>query len=302
MAAVIRGPVPAEADEWMVLMNYRPKRWMVAAAAGVAWVVHASAQAPRPNMPRAGVGPADRPVVDRAAADRGRKVWASECVTCHGASARGSDTVPSLLRSTVVLKDRYGSALGPFLKKGHPTQSGTPSASLPDAQVVDLTHFLRQRIEDTFRGSDVFTEGNILTGDPAAGAAYFNGEGRCATCHTATANTLGGIASRLAGPVEIQQRMLFPGGRGGRGAGAASATAVTVTLTPASGPAQSGTLVEMDDLFVTYRDASGAIKVVRRVPGLKIVRTDPLQAHHELLTRITDKNIHDLVAYLETLK
>jgi cytochrome c oxidase cbb3-type subunit 3 len=286
-------------------MNYRLKLWTGVLAFAAAWVLHAAAQAPRPAMPRAGVGPADRPVVDPEAADRGRRVWVSECITCHGTQARGSETAPSLIRSLVILKDRYGSQLGPFLKKGHPMQSGTPSTALTETQVVDLTHFLRQRIEDTLRGSSVFTEGNILTGDAAAGAAYFNGEGRCATCHTAAANSLAGISSRLSGPVDVQQRMLFPGGRGGRGRGGAggpSPTAVTVTLTPASGPAMSGVLVEMDDLFVTFRDASGSIRVVRRVPGLEIVKDDPLQAHHDLLDRISDKNIHDLVTYLETMK
>ena len=64
----------------------------------------------------------------------------------------------------------------------------------------------------------------------------------------------------------------------------------------------SGVLIEMDDLFVTFRDESGSTRVVRRVPGLKVVKNDPLKAHHELLDRITDKNIHDVVAYLETLK
>ena len=44
------------------------------------------------------------------------------------------------------------------------------------------------------------------------------------------------------------------------------------------------------------------MRVVRKVPGVKVTTTDPLQAHRELLDRITDKNIHDLVAYLETLK
>jgi cytochrome c oxidase cbb3-type subunit III len=287
-------------------MNYRLKLWTGVVALAAGWAIHASAQAPRPAMPRAGVGPADRPAVDPAAADRGRKVWVSECITCHGTQARGTDTAPSLIRSLVILRDRYGSQLGPFLKKGHPTQSGTPSAALAEAQVVDLTHFLRQRIEDTLRGSTAFTEGNILTGDPAAGAAYFNGDGKCATCHTEKTNSLAGISSRLSGPVDVQQRMLFPGGRGGRsgrgGAGGASPTAVTVTLTPVSGASMSGVLVEMDDLFVTFRDESGSIRVVRRVPGLEIVKNDPLEAHHQLLDRISDKNIHDLVAYLETMK
>jgi cytochrome c oxidase cbb3-type subunit III len=285
-------------------MNYRLKLWTAVVAAAATWVVQATAQAPRPPMPRAGVGPADRPSVDPDGADRGRAVWIKECITCHGTQARGTDTAPSLLRSLVILKDRYGSQLGPFLKKGHPMQSGAASTTLTDAQITDLTHFVRQRIEDTLRGSTKFTEGNILVGDAAAGAAYFNGDGKCATCHNATTNSLAGVSSRFSGTVDLQQRMLFPGGRGGRGApaGAPSPSAVRVTLTPTTGPSMSGVLIEMDDLVVTFREESGTIRVVRRVPGLKIVKNDPLQAHHELLDRISDKNIHDLVAHLETMK
>jgi cytochrome c oxidase cbb3-type subunit III len=259
------------------------------------------AQAP-PIGPRPFVGPPDRPPVDSAAADRGRALYAGECVSCHGPSARGTDTAPSLIRSIVVLNDRYGSLLGPFFKKGHPMQSGKPSNGLADAQVVDLMHFLRQRINDTLRGSDVFDVKDILTGDPKAGETYFTGDGNCTTCHSATGD-LAGIASRISAPVDVQQRMLFPSGRGSRGAAPASRrSAVTVNVTPASGAPQSGVLLEEDDFHVTFRDASGGIRVVRKAAGVKVDRMDPLQAHHELLDRITDKNIHDLVAYLETLK
>jgi mono/diheme cytochrome c family protein len=249
--------------------------------------------------PRPTVGPADRPVVDPAAVARGARVWAAECVTCHGPNARGSDTVRSLLRSMLVLSDRTGSTLGPFLKKGHPTQSGKPSASIADADTADISQFLRQRINDTLRGSPVFTEGDILTGDAKAGEAYFNGEGKCTPCHSPTGN-LRGIASRL-GPVDLQQRMLFPAPARGRGAGP-SPTAVTVTITPASGAPMSGVLVQEDDFYVTFRDDANNVRVVKRAPGMKVVTTDPLQAHHELLDRITDKQMHDLVAFLETLK
>jgi cytochrome c oxidase cbb3-type subunit 3 len=250
-------------------------------------------------QPRQGVGPADRPAVDAAAADRGRHVWTTECITCHGAQARGTENGPNLIRSLVVLRDRYGSQLGPFLKKGHPTQSGTPSANLAEAQIVDLTHFLRQRINDTLRGSPVFAPQEVVTGDAKAGAEYFGGAGRCTGCHSATGD-FAGIATRIASPVDVQQRMLFPIGRG-RGA-AANRTAVAVTLTPASGAPMSGVLVQMDDFYVTYRDAAGDQHVVKRSPALKVVKTDPLQAHHDLLRHITDKDVHDLVAYLETLR
>src|SRR5260370_30678538 len=105
--------------------------------------------------------------------------------------------------------------------------------------------------------------------------------------------------------------MLFPpagrggGGRAGGAVGAArppNPNAVTVTVSPSTGSSLSGVLIEIDDFYVTFRDASGTLHVVRRTPDLKVIKTDPLQAHHELLDRITDKNIHDLVAYLETLK
>jgi cytochrome c1 len=35
---------------------------------------------------------------------------------------------------------------------------------------------------------------------------------------------------------------------------------------------------------------------------MKVVKNDPLSAHVELLDRLTDKQMHDVVAYLESLK
>jgi hypothetical protein len=210
-----------------------------------------------------------------------------------------------------------GSVLGPFLKAGHPTQSKKPSASFTDDEVVALANFLRQRVNDTMRGSPLFTVGDILVGDAKAGEAYFQGEGGCASCHNATSRSLAGIATRIPVPVDLQQRMLFPGaggrgrgGRGGRGApgGGPSAAApvdrnaVTVTIASSSGPSISGVLVEESDFYVTVRESDGTVRVVRRTPGIKVTKTHPLQAHIDLLDRITDKQIHDLVAHLETLK
>jgi len=131
-----------------------------------------------------GAGPGDAPYVDSALADKGKSVWAAECINCHGTQARGTDNGPNLTRSLVVLRDRYGSELGPFLKKGHKLQSGGSAAALTDDQVVNLAHFLRQRVNDSFRGSPLFQAQNVLTGDAKAGEAYYNGEGKCATCHS----------------------------------------------------------------------------------------------------------------------
>ena len=138
-----------------------------------------------------GAGPSDLPAVDSAAADRGKTLFATQCSSCHGAQARGTPKGANLVRSMVVLRDRYGSELGPFLKKGHPSPSG--NASVTDTQLVDLANFLRQRVNDSLRGSPIFQPGDILTGDAKAGAAFFDGEGKCSSCHGAT-NSLAGIA------------------------------------------------------------------------------------------------------------
>lgn len=241
-------------------------------------------------------GSADKHVVDEEAAQRGGKVYVAECITCHGSTARGAQNGPDLVRSLTVLHDRYGSTIGPFLKKGHPTH-GTPSANLTASQVTDLSHFLHLKVEDTLRLSPLFHVQNVLTGDAKAGAEYFNGAGKCSSCHSVTGD-LKGFGAKYD-PVDLQQRFLFPGGGFGRGRAQAQPK---VTVTPASGAPVTGVLDKIDDFNVSLRDASGEYHSWTRTASLKVVITDPLDAHHKLLDTITDRNMHDVTAYLETLK
>jgi cytochrome c oxidase cbb3-type subunit 3 len=300
-------------------MRGSPTLLLSAAAIVCATAASRAPQQPQPAAPSLGraalparqimgAGPGDRPAVNEAAAQRGKVTWTAECAGCHGPDARGTPKGSNLVRSTLILHDRNGSDLGPVLKKGHPTQSGKPSASFTDEEIGELGQFLRQRVNDSFRGSPLFTVRNVLTGDPKAGADFFNGPGRCGTCHSTTGD-LAGIGRKYE-PVDLQQRMVFPGGgRGGRGRGgrgmaaeAPSRSAATVTVTPASGQPVSGVLVEMNDFTVTLRDPAGVFRTFTRTPTLAVAKTDPLAAHRALLDTLTDKNMHDLVAYLETLK
>ena len=254
------------------------------------------------------------PVVDAAAEAKGKALWAVHCIDCHGSNARGSEKGPNIIRTRTVNFDRsaqhVGSVLGPFLMAGHPTQSGKGSASFTNDEVVALANFLRQRVNDTMRSSPLFTAGDIVVGNARAGEAFFKGPGGCTSCHNDTTRNLAGIMSRIPSPVDVQQRMLFPGGRGrgGRGRGAPAGppppnpNATTVTVTPASGAALSGVLVEESDFHVSLREPDGTIRVVRKGPGAKVTKTNPLQGHIDLLDRITDTQIRDLVAYLVTLK
>ncbi len=275
--------------------------------AGIFLAAGALAQTPRPTAASGAqrtsgdsVGPYNKQIVDPVAADRGRHLYATECVECHGPTARGTDTAPNLVRSNVVMHDRTGSELGPFMKKGHPLQSKTSSAALTAEQLSDLSHFLKQRVDDALKRQPMGDHINIITGDAAAGKAYFEGAGKCTGCHSLTGN-LAGIGSRFAEPVDLQQAILFPTGRGRGGRGPSTAP-VMLTVTQPGGQPMKGELVFLDDFNGQLRDSAGKLHTFTRTPTTKVEKTDPLAEHHALLDRLTDKNVHDLVMYLETVK
>jgi mono/diheme cytochrome c family protein len=296
-------------SQWEATVENMISRGARGTSAEFASVVAFLAESYGLNAPpnRGGAGPDDKPLVDSKAAEMGRPVYGENCVACHGGDARGTATGSNLVRSLVVLHDRYGSTLGPYLRASHPpvpiggqgSQTGPKFEALTNTQVLVLAHFLRERVNDTLRGAPMFKPGNVLTGAPRAGAEYFNGEGGCAKCHSPTGD-LAGIGKRLE-PVNLQQRFLFPA-NAARQSAAGKAKTVTVTVTSESGETLSGELDRMDDFNVSFRDASGAYHSVRRTAGTRVVKNDPFAAHVDLLARITDKNIHDVVAYLETLK
>lgn len=230
-------------------------------------------------------GPTERQKVDPAAARRGRQIYTQYCINCHGALAKGTEDGPDLIRSPLVLRDRLGNEIGPALKK-LPQHKG----DLTQAQVIDITHFLKQQVEATAKDRNAESPPDVLTGDAAAGRAYFNGAGGCTACHSA-AGDLAGIARKFKEPVDLEQRFLFPR--------ASKPAAVKVTID--GGATVSGQLVRIDDFNVSLKDAAGEYRDFARAPGVKVEIDDPLARHHELLEVYTDQNIHDVVRYLETL-
>ena len=241
-------------------------------------------------FPAAQGGPYQRQRIDSAAADRGRALYTQHCINCHGSTAKGTERGPDLIRSAVVLRDRLGNGIGPAIRP-----SATHTSVLTGPQIVDLSHFIHQRVEAIATNRNPRGPLNVLTGDPEAGRAFFNGAGACNTCHSPTGD-LAGVATRIADPINLQQRFLFPTLRRG------GPTQVEVTVQPSSGAAVSGTLVRIDDFFVSLRDASGDYKAFTRGPGVAVTVRDPLAAHHALLDRYTDDDMHNLTAYLARLK
>jgi mono/diheme cytochrome c family protein len=244
------------------------------------------------------VGADDKQIVDEDAAARGKTVYIAQCITCHGTRARGGQRGADLVRSLVVLHDRYGSTLGPYLAQGHPT--GKSVVLTPD-QIVDLSHFLHQQVGDTLRTGPYNDVLNILVGDAKDGKAYFYGAGKCSQCHSPTGD-LAHIAAKYD-PASLQLKVVFPQDRAVTRTGPANPRKpLTVTVTAASGESVTGVPVELDDFNVSLRDASGQYHSFARGAGVRVEKHDPYAAHVTLLDEYTDKEIHDVVAYLETLQ
>jgi cytochrome c oxidase cbb3-type subunit III len=230
---------------------------------------------------------APAPVIDTAAAERGKGTFSSSCSFCHGSQATGTEQAPNLLRSPLVFQDHGGDTLGAFLKQGRPTLGMPAFPSLTPEQVQDISAFLHARIQET-RGKRL-PETAMLVGDPQAGLAYFNGEGKCSTCHSPTGD-LAHVGSKDQ-PLALTTSFLTP-----------PAKPFQVTVTLPSGKAVSGKLEYLDEFTVSLVDDSGVYHSYSRDRTKSVDVVDPLRAHKKLLPMYTDKNIHDLLAYLVTLK
>lgn len=268
---------------------------------GVAVLVTTVALGAQPPQP---APPVNQGPFDEAAVERGKQLMIGECGFCHGTNARGGSGGPDLTRSPIVQEDEGGKQLGEFLKVGRPDK-GMPPFELTEAQTSDLATFLHAAIY-LAANRRLYQILDILTGDPKAGEAFFNGAGKCSSCHSASGD-LKGIGAKYE-PATLQGRIVMP--RGGRGGAAGPPSppyldpnAIKVTVT-ASGQSFTGALVRLTDFDVTLYDMStGQTRSWFRngdVP--KVAVSDPLQAHVDLLPKWTDADMHNVTAYLANLK
>jgi mono/diheme cytochrome c family protein len=230
---------------------------------------------------------------DAVAAARGEKVYTANCAFCHGAKATGGEG-PDLVRSSLVLHDENGEQIGPVILKGRPDR-GMPSFSLTAEQVADVAAFLHMRVELAVDRA-LYKVHNVVTGDATAGKAFFNGPGKCNSCHS-PAGDLAHIGSKFE-PSDLQGQFLYPTISDSK-AGAASSPAVTVTLR--NGQSIRGTLKRIDDFSISMFDSSGAYRSYSR-DDVKVEVEDRLASHRKLLDLYTDSDMHNMLAYLVTLK
>jgi mono/diheme cytochrome c family protein len=240
----------------------------------------------------------ERAPEDPEAVARGKALYSVNCQFCHGADIRGGDGGPSLLRSGDVLADQKGEKIGSIVQNGRP--GGMPKFTLTNVQVGDIAAFLH-----TFRAAGYDESRNkppsILVGDAKLGEQYF--KTLCVRCHS-IAGDLQGIATRIADPRMLQQTWLMPGSGGGRGAPPpVKAPPARVRVLLPTGEKLEGELDRIDDFNVSLKTRDGRYRSYRTMgTGITVEIIDPLQPHRDMLREIKDADIHNLTAYLVTLK
>jgi cytochrome c oxidase cbb3-type subunit 3 len=249
----------------------------------------AAAPAAAPNGPAPLKKQRRPPPPENAEAARGQTQFTASCAFCHGADATGARG-PDLLRSPIVAHDVKGNMIGDVIHNGRPDK-GMPALPLSDTQIADIAAYLHWRIAEGLSSSEVpngYPVEKLLTGNAQAGKAFFEGEGGCTKCHSATGD-LANVSGKYS-PIDLEAQMLYPEGK-----------FKSAKVTTASGEVVEGKLEHLDEFSVAVTDASGWYRAFSR-SEVKVEVTDKLAAHRALLDKLTQKQMHDLFAYVHTLE
>jgi cytochrome c oxidase cbb3-type subunit 3 len=220
----------------------------------------------------------------------GGELFRQDCSFCHGRDAAGGETGPDLTRSKLVTGDVKGDKIGRVVLNGR-VEKGMPHFDYSDKQIASVVAFIHNQKDNAPKrigGRKGVEVADLQTGNTDAGKQYFNGAGGCATCHSPTGD-LAGLATRYKG-LELEQQMLYP-----------KKAKSKVTVTPGSGQAITGTLSYLDEFTVGLIDATGVYHSWR-ISDVQYKVDAPVNAHIEQLPKYTDEDIHDLMAYLQTLR
>lgn len=250
---------------------------------------------PAAGIAQRGVSPAaERPPetvtpqsYDPARIEAGEPRFVARCGFCHGRDAGGGEGGPDLTRSLVVARDVYGDAIGPLVRSG-----GIHDIEVEDDELPGIVAFIhaRKAVAEAMLGGRRFVEPEDLqTGNSEAGREYFNGTGGCNQCHS-PAGDLAGIASRREG-LDLMRAMLAP----------RPTQRPRVRVVTATGEVMEGRLEEQDEFTIVITDPEGRTRQWFTTE-VEVEVDDPMDVHFEILGRYTDKDMHDVYAYLETLR
>jgi cytochrome c oxidase cbb3-type subunit 3 len=257
------------------------------------WVVKTTAQQPGSSSQAGGESKQKATTESKYPAElveQGATLFQQRCAFCHGRDAAGGETGPDLTRSKLVASDVDGEKIGAVVRNGRP-EKGMPPFDVADEQVAGLTAFIHTQQKNARSrpgGRKGVDASDLQTGNAQAGKQYFEGAGGCTKCHSPSGD-LAGIANRHQG-LELERRMLYPED---------AKSGVSVTL--ASGKTVTGVLAYLDEFTVGLTDEAGSYHSWR-IRDVHYKVDAPVDAHVALFSKYTDADIHNLMAYLQTLR
>jgi len=237
-----------------------------------------------------------------------RTHYQTRCGGCHGEDGGGGGHGPGIvdLRQP---RARTRAELRALIRDGIPG-TAMPAFRMPYEELDAIAAYVM-----TLRSgsSGTATTGAAPTGDAAAGARFFSGQGSCASCHMVRG--VSSVASGILGPdlsnvghertpAQIEQALRDPGafqaapaGRGGRGGrgGAPSYRAVTVRLR--SGETLRGLAKNESAFDLQLLGTDGKLHLMTKNRVAEIVREKSLMPKVEA----SPTEMRDLVAYLSGL-
>jgi cytochrome c oxidase cbb3-type subunit III len=226
----------------------------------------------------------------------GQALFAAQCSFCHGRDAAGGEGGPDLTASALVEQDVQGEKIGAVVRNGRPDK-GMPAFQHTDEQLAAIVAFIHDRKLNAKEGRRRTVDvADLQTGNAEAGMRYFNGAGGCAKCHSPSGD-LAGIAGRFQG-LELLKRMLYH--ESGRTAETRGANATASVILP-SGQTVTGRLAYRDEFTIGLIDSSGWYRSWP-INQVKSTVMNPLEGHIELLGKYTDDDMHNVLAYLQTLR
>ncbi len=236
----------------------------------------------------AGAGTAN---VHAGAVEAGASLFSQNCSFCHGRDAMGGESGPDLTQSKLVAADVNGDKISEVVTQGRNGEKKMPAFNFSSPELLSLAAFIHSqaaKAASSTGGRRGVAVADLQTGNVEAGRQYFNGAGTCSSCHSPTGD-LAGVARRYEG-LQLEEQMLYPKGVKGK---------VTVTLP--DGTKQTGVLAYRDEFTIGLRGTDG---VYHSWPtrSVKFVVDSPVEAHAALFPKYTDDDIHNLMAYIQTLR
>ena len=234
----------------------------------------------------------DRAVEAIGHCGRGRRALSPELrllprPRCHGRRKR---TRPDAIQAGA--RDETGEKIAASRPRRRPDNK-MPSFNFSSQEIRSIVAFIHARVEAAAKAHPGGRRGvavaDLQTGNAQAGKEYFNGAGGCAKCHSPSGD-LAGVANRYQG-LQLEERMLYPRD---------AKSKLTVTLPSGREDRRNAGLPgRVHDRAARQR---GDLSLLARRAAFDITVDSPVDAHVEQFRKYTDEDIHNLMAYLQTLR